>query len=61
MSLYPHKQIDKDQVNVDSETVTAVCPSSLISVPVVETLSSCSMNIIDCTHPGQEVAQIELR
>lgn len=62
MSRYPHKQIDRDQVSIDSETITVICHNSLFSVPVVKTLPSCSMDIIDCAHLGQEVApQIELR
>jgi hypothetical protein len=61
MSRYPHKQVDKDQVSIDSETITAVCHSSIFPVPGVETLPQTSLDIIDCTHPGQPIAQIELR
>lgn len=44
------------------QTITAICNSSLFSVPVLETLSSCCVNIVDCTDaPGHVMTQVELR
>lgn len=62
MSRYPHSEVDKDRVSIDRETITVICNSSLFSVPVVETLPSCYVNIVDCTDaPGHAMAQVELR